>query len=178
MGMGVCGEVHLVSWEAQQRGFQGSEESARASPSQAGQHAAGKHMFIQTLPQGALSPHPASACPQLTRSILFPALLPPSLLRGSLSAEDFHSRFTLLTQGPEANLCNPLTSSRGTRASSQSRATPGPRPFPSEGMGAGTAPKREVGCPSGPAQTLPRKGRPAPVSCSPPQFLPRVPLPQ
>ena len=58
------GYVHPCQWGSRLPA-QASRGRRRecASPSQARLPAAGKHMFIQTLPQGGLSLHSASACP-------------------------------------------------------------------------------------------------------------------
>ncbi|XP_039079851.1 WAS/WASL-interacting protein family member 1-like [Hyaena hyaena] len=106
----------------------------RASPSHARLHAAGEHMCTQTLPQGGAASRRERPPP------LWP--LPP--------------------REPETNLHNPLTSSRGSRAASPGTHPP-PLSDPGEGVGAGTEPKEEVGCPSGPARTLLPRSSPAPA---------------
>lgn len=87
-GARTWGGASSVSRKAQRRGLPRVEGENTRALRWAQLHAAGKHMFIQTLSQGGLSPHPASACPQLPPSVPPPALLPPTFRRGSLEAEN------------------------------------------------------------------------------------------
>lgn len=79
--------------------------------------------------------------------------------------ERLQSLSSLPPPEPKSNLRNPMTSSRGARAASQGHAphpTPNVRSFPSEAVGAGTAPKEKVGCQPGSTRTLPGSSSPAP----------------